>query len=397
MISYAQNFEDVMLWRALKHIENGFYIDVGAWSPDLDSVTRAFYENGWRGINVEPNPEFHLQYLDKRVHDINLKVAVSNIVGETDIYFSTNPGLSSLNQEIAEGHKKIGWDVIPSKTKVTTLIEIFSEYCHNQEVHFLKVDIEGYEKQALLGNDWNRFRPWIVVVEATLPMSKVENHDEWEYILLEADYEFIYADGLNRFYVAKEHSELKVSFTYPPNVFDEFVLANQVFTESRASQAEQSANESKIRAEIAEQNAQNAWQHYHMIENSNSWKITKPLRLLGKFSRWFVSGSYHWLTFSPTSRPRRIVKRKILEIKNFIHTKPQLKSKIMKILDHFPKLKSRLRRIGQQYPVILATTSIEFINERREVNGKSINLSPQARKIYNDLKIAIKHQQQERH
>ncbi len=165
----------------------------------------------------------------------------------------------------------------------------------------------------------------------------------------------------------------------------------------KAEVAEQNANESKIKAEVAEQNAQNGWQHYHMIENSNSWKITKPLRLLGKFSRWFVSGSYHWLTFSPTSRPRRVVKRKILEIKNFINTKPQLKSKIMKILDHFPKLKSRLKRIGQQHPVILATTSIEFINERREVNGESINLSPQAKKIYNDLKIAIKHQQQERH
>jgi len=49
-----------MLWRALKHIERGFYIDVGAWSSDLDSVTRAFYEHGWRGINVEPNPEASL-------------------------------------------------------------------------------------------------------------------------------------------------------------------------------------------------------------------------------------------------------------------------------------------------------------------------------------------------
>ena len=54
-VSYAQNFEDVMLWRALKHISNGFYIDVGAWSPDIDSVTRIFYEHGWRGVNVEPN------------------------------------------------------------------------------------------------------------------------------------------------------------------------------------------------------------------------------------------------------------------------------------------------------------------------------------------------------
>ena len=411
MISYAQNFEDVMLWRALKHIENGFYIDVGAWSPDIDSVTRVFYENGWYGINVEPNPEFHLQYLDKRARDINLKVAISNEVGITDIFFSTNPGLSSLNRDIAEGHKSIEWDVIPSKVEVTTLSNICTEHCQRKDIHFLKVDVEGLEKNVLLGNDWGTFRPWIIVVEATLPMSQVENYIEWEYILLEADYEFIYADGLNRFYVAKEHSELKASFTYPPNVFDGFVLANQVFAESRAHQAEQnaneanarahqaeqSANEANARASQAEQNANEAWQHYHMIEGSNSWKTTKPLRLAGKFARWFVYGFYHWLTFSPTSRTRRVVKRKILEIKNFINTKPQLKSKIMKILDHFPKLKSRLKRIGQQHPVILATTSIEFINERREVNGESINLSPQARKIYNDLKIAIKHQQQERH
>src|SRR5215470_12416094 len=55
-ISYAQNYEDVMLWRALKHIDQGFYIDVGANDPDIDSVTKAFYERGWRGINVERRP-----------------------------------------------------------------------------------------------------------------------------------------------------------------------------------------------------------------------------------------------------------------------------------------------------------------------------------------------------
>ena len=52
-ISYAQNFEDVMLWRALKHINNGFYIDIGANDPVVDSVSLAFYENGWRGVHVE--------------------------------------------------------------------------------------------------------------------------------------------------------------------------------------------------------------------------------------------------------------------------------------------------------------------------------------------------------
>ena len=53
-VSYAQNFEDVMLWRALREVTHGFYIDVGAADPDSDSVTRAFYDRGWSGINVEP-------------------------------------------------------------------------------------------------------------------------------------------------------------------------------------------------------------------------------------------------------------------------------------------------------------------------------------------------------
>ena len=56
MISYAQNFEDVILWRALRDVPNGFYIDIGAGHPVADSVTMHFYEHGWRGINVEPDP-----------------------------------------------------------------------------------------------------------------------------------------------------------------------------------------------------------------------------------------------------------------------------------------------------------------------------------------------------
>ena len=52
-VSYAQNFEDVMLWRALKHIKQGCYIDVGAQDPIHDSVSKVFYEHGWRGIHIE--------------------------------------------------------------------------------------------------------------------------------------------------------------------------------------------------------------------------------------------------------------------------------------------------------------------------------------------------------
>jgi hypothetical protein len=65
-ISYAQNYEDVMLWRALKHVQHGFYIDVGANDPTDDSVTKAFYVRGWRGINVEPLKLHHQDLLEAR-------------------------------------------------------------------------------------------------------------------------------------------------------------------------------------------------------------------------------------------------------------------------------------------------------------------------------------------
>lgn len=54
LTSYAQNFEDVILWRVLRHVERGTYIDLGAQDPVADSVSLAFYENGWRGLHVEP-------------------------------------------------------------------------------------------------------------------------------------------------------------------------------------------------------------------------------------------------------------------------------------------------------------------------------------------------------
>ena len=55
-VSYAQNYEDLMLWRALRHVEQGFYVDCGAYDPEEHSVTKAFYERGWSGINIEPVP-----------------------------------------------------------------------------------------------------------------------------------------------------------------------------------------------------------------------------------------------------------------------------------------------------------------------------------------------------
>ncbi|RYF60888.1 MAG: FkbM family methyltransferase, partial [Comamonadaceae bacterium] len=120
-VSYAQNFEDVMLWRALRSVQRGFYIDVGAQSPDLDSVTRAFSDAGWRGINVEPHPGYHADLLERRPRDINLRCALGDRPGIATIHLVGATGLSTLDQSIAGRHVDAGYAIERTQVDVETL------------------------------------------------------------------------------------------------------------------------------------------------------------------------------------------------------------------------------------------------------------------------------------
>lgn len=271
-ISYAQNFEDVMLWRALKHVPHGFYIDIGAHSPDYDSVTKAFYESGWHGINVEPNPTCHDELQQQRPRDNNLRVAIGDQAGSMTMNFVSNPGLSTFDDEIASRHEQAGMVIDRQEVRVATLSMIWDECVpKGQDVHFLKIDVEGFEKAAIEGNNWQQNRPWIVVVESTLPMSQEETHQEWEHNLLNANYKFAYADGLNRYYVAAEKSELVASFKYPPNVFDDFIRLELHDALQRRDLAESRAVEAESQAQI--------------MYNSFSWKITRPFRGIARICK----------------------------------------------------------------------------------------------------------------
>jgi FkbM family methyltransferase len=223
-ISYAQNYEDVMLWRALRHIERGFYIDVGANDPTIDSVTRAFYDRGWRGINIEPLASHYKDLQVERPRDINLCCAAGETSGEIEILECDIRGWATAEQSVADKYVREGHEGVKHRVPLRTLSDICQEYVSG-EIHFLKIDVEGLEKDVISGADFHKFRPWVIVVEATLPNSQVENYVGWDSILTAASYDYVYFDGLNRFYVAHEHSELNEHFRVPPNIFDAFIHA----------------------------------------------------------------------------------------------------------------------------------------------------------------------------
>src|SRR5207249_363695 len=100
--------------------------------------------------------------------------------------------------------------------------EILDHYLDGRTIDFLKIDVEGHERQVITGNDWRRFRPRIVVVEATHPMSRKPAWESWEKLLVDNDYKMGFFDGLNRYYVRSESTELLQSFDSPANVLDGF-------------------------------------------------------------------------------------------------------------------------------------------------------------------------------
>jgi FkbM family methyltransferase len=257
IISYAQNYEDVMLWRALSWVEGGFYIDVGANDPSADSVTRLFYDRDWHGINIEPL-SLHVADLQReRPRDINLCCAAGAVAGEIELWESDVRGWATADREAIEAHVAQGDTGHFTLVPVLTLSTICEKHAPS-DIHFLKIDVEGFEQAVLEGMDFERFRPWLVVIEATRPNSSEEIHGQWEHLLTDARYSFVYGDGLNRFYLAQEHAELATRFRYPPNVFDAFVKYAQIEPEARAVLAEQHAAEAEARATLSRKHAAEA-------------------------------------------------------------------------------------------------------------------------------------------
>lgn len=241
MISYAQNYEDVILWRALGDIKNGFYFDIGAWSPTIDSVTKTFYDNGWRGINIEPEKEMYQRLVAERPRDTNLKLAVSNVDTLSKMFFNTkDSALSTLSEEVSLNNKKVfGLDSYEEWVTTLTLKQIWDDHVpHGQEVHFLKIDVEGLEDKIIGGNDWQSKRPWVLVIESNVPMSRTPSHDQWEHVLLSNNYIFVYADGMNRFYLAKERLYLKKHFEFPVGIFDNFITIHNLELAQRLNEIE---------------------------------------------------------------------------------------------------------------------------------------------------------------
>jgi len=214
-ISFSQFEEDIILWHALSSVDSKdvFYVDAGANDSKISSVTHLFYELGGSGINIEPQIKFKEDYDNNRKRDINLFIGVGE-KKEKKILFGDGQSATVNSDSVYATAKQ---EVI----EIDTLTNICDRYVgSNKYIHFLKIDVEGYEEQCLRGMNFNKYRPWIICIESTIPGTDDANYNEWEGILLETGYEFVVSRGANRFYCDTNRNDIKTRLQQMNNLED---------------------------------------------------------------------------------------------------------------------------------------------------------------------------------
>jgi len=209
--SYSQYHEDLIVQSIFRSLENGFYVDVGANHPSILSNTKMFYDRGWHGINIEPNPLLLESFSKERPRDINLNIGISDECGEMDFYRMSADTLSTFSKKSAidsQGtYKEKIVDVI--RVNVKPLSSVLEEYCSSKAIDFMSIDVEGYDLIVLKSNNWDLFRPKILVIEI--------NQDEGDIVrfIESVGYEIAYKNHTNALFVdncfVKEMSAIGVA------------------------------------------------------------------------------------------------------------------------------------------------------------------------------------------
>ena len=298
MISYAQNGEDVVLWRALGGVSAGRYVEVGANHPRDDSATRAFYDRGWSGITIEPVPYFADLQRAERPRDHLVQAAITNTSrGQITLHVVAGTGLSTIVDAVSDRHADAGIDHVDLLVPTLRLDDVLAESgWAGEEIHFMLIDVEGAERDVLQSVDLSRWRPWVLVVEATEPNSTVTTHSDWEPQLLAQGYEYCLFDGVSRFYVAAEKADLlRAPLSYPACVLDNYhTLSLTTTLQERQELLDQTAHWRTIAltgwADAVSQGVgvspntgqeaelEHALTQLVAMKGTLSWRLTRPLR-----------------------------------------------------------------------------------------------------------------------
>jgi len=165
--SFSQEGEDVLLYNLFQSRKNGCYVDIGAHNPKRFSNTFLFYLLGWRGINVEPDPSSIDEFRRFRKQDINLGIGIGMKEGTMEYYRFNDAALNTFNRERVEEilkmeiYRLVGTEAV----QIQPLSNVLDKHLESRAIDFLDVDVEGMDLEVLMSNNWEKYKPSVVLVE----------------------------------------------------------------------------------------------------------------------------------------------------------------------------------------------------------------------------------------
>lgn len=192
-ISFSKAGDDIQLHKLIKATSPGVYVDIGCWHPIKASNTYFFYLRGWKGLCIDPNPELEILYKDIRPNDSFLNFGISNNLQKLEYYMLEDPhsSMNTLNIDFLEKHNltnKIKKTIsVPTRSLKHILDENLTA---NDRLDFFDVDVEGFDLEVLKTNDWEKYRPKIILVESDVSLKQDMTSEIVEY-LESKNYKFI--------------------------------------------------------------------------------------------------------------------------------------------------------------------------------------------------------------
>ncbi len=169
-ISYAQTGEDIIINFLIdaKRIKNFSYLDIGANHPSKFNNTYKFYEQGYKGVNIEPDPSIFKILNKARKRDINLNIGIAAYSNdEADFYIMKTPVLNTFSEVEAKNLVKKGITSINKvvKIKLQTIASIIDEYFKIDGPTFINLDVEGLDEEILRTFPFGKYRPYLFCIE----------------------------------------------------------------------------------------------------------------------------------------------------------------------------------------------------------------------------------------
>jgi FkbM family methyltransferase len=196
-ISFSKSGDDIQLMKLINNNAPGVYVDIGCWHPIKASNTYFFHLRKWKGICIDPNPELKSLYDKFRPSDIFINAGIGDSQSLLKYYMFEESSMNTFSYDFVEKQQ------LESKLRDTINVPVYNlkdildkNLKENDRLDFFDIDVEGLDLEVLKTNDWNKYRPKVVVVESDISIKQDVKSEMTEYLELQ-NYKLIGKSNIN--------------------------------------------------------------------------------------------------------------------------------------------------------------------------------------------------------